>query len=118
VEILAHDISTAERKFWRCVESVEQPRLFGVLPKPRLEAVRVVDMTSSNAWADSLRSSREPTRRISSTSKPGRSLVPEDAKKALGHGVRAKCSKMDECREAAARPNDSCLTATYFTKLR
>jgi hypothetical protein len=48
-----HLIVTAERKFWRCVESVEQPPMFGVEPpKPRLEAVRIVDMTSSNAWAE------------------------------------------------------------------
>src|SRR5262249_50283067 len=48
-----HLIVTAERKFWRCVESGEQPRLFGIEPpKPRLQAVRIVDMTSSNAWAE------------------------------------------------------------------
>src|SRR3974377_62533 len=48
-----HLIVTAERKFWRCVENGEQPQLFGVdPPKPRLEAVRIVDMTSSNAWAE------------------------------------------------------------------
>ena len=53
VEITAHAdplyqhlIITAERKFWRCVESGEPPRLFGVdPPKPRIEAVRVVDMS-------------------------------------------------------------------------
>jgi hypothetical protein len=48
-----HLTVTAERKFWRCVESGEEPKLFGVEPpKPRLEAVRVVDMASSNAWAE------------------------------------------------------------------
>jgi predicted phage-related endonuclease len=48
-----HLIVTAERKFWRCVESGETPTLFGVEPpKPRIEAVRIVDMTSSNAWAE------------------------------------------------------------------
>ena len=60
VEITAHAdplyqhlIVTAERKFWRCVESGEPPRLFGVEPpKPRIEAVRIVDMSSSNAWAE------------------------------------------------------------------
>jgi hypothetical protein len=46
-------ILTAERKFWRRVESGETPSLFGVKPpKPRLEAVRIVDMSSSNAWAE------------------------------------------------------------------
>ena len=48
-----HLIVTAERKFWRCVETGEPPRLFGVEPpKPRIEAVRIVDMSSSNAWAE------------------------------------------------------------------
>jgi predicted phage-related endonuclease len=48
-----HLVVTAERKFWRCVESGEPPRLFGVEPpKPRIEAVRIVDMSSSNAWAE------------------------------------------------------------------
>src|SRR5271169_4144339 len=60
VEITAHAdplyqhlIVTAERKFWRCVESGEPPRLFGVEPpKPRIDAVRIVDMSASNAWAE------------------------------------------------------------------
>ena len=48
-----HLIVTAERKFWRCVESGEPPRLFGAEPpRPRIEAIRIVDMSSSNAWAE------------------------------------------------------------------
>ena len=48
-----HLIVTAERKFWRCVESGEPPSLFGVdPPKPRIEALRIVDMSTSNAWAE------------------------------------------------------------------
>jgi predicted phage-related endonuclease len=48
-----HLLVTAERKFWRCVESGEPPRLFGVAPpKPRIEPVRVADMSSSNVWAE------------------------------------------------------------------
>jgi predicted phage-related endonuclease len=40
-----HLIVTAERKFWRCVESGEPPTLFGVdPPKPRIEAVRRHDV--------------------------------------------------------------------------
>ena len=35
------------------VETGEPPRLFGVEPpKPRMEAVRIVDMSGSNAWAE------------------------------------------------------------------
>src|SRR6266545_3814384 len=48
-----HLLLTAEKKFWRCVESGEPPRLFGVdPPKPQIEAVRIVDMSSSNSWAE------------------------------------------------------------------
>ena len=48
-----HLIITAERKFWRCVENGETPTLFGIEPpKPRIEAVRIVDMSSSNAWGE------------------------------------------------------------------
>jgi predicted phage-related endonuclease len=45
-----HLLLTAERKFWRCVQSGEPPRLFGIEPpRPRIEAVRTVDMSGSNA---------------------------------------------------------------------
>jgi predicted phage-related endonuclease len=48
-----HLLLTAEKKFWRCVESGERPRLFGAEPpRARIEAVRIVDMSSSNAWAE------------------------------------------------------------------
>ena len=104
VEILAHAdplyqhlIVTAERKFWRCVESGEQPQLFGVEPpKPRLEAVRVVDMASSNAWAEFatiFTRSHQAHLQHEQAKAELKSLVPEDAKEAIGHGVRAKRSK-------------------------
>src|SRR5712675_2785447 len=48
-----HLLLTAEKRFWRCVESGEPPQLFGIEPpRPKIEAVRVVDMTASNAWAE------------------------------------------------------------------
>jgi hypothetical protein len=48
-----HLLLTAENKFWRSVETGETPHLFGVEPpRPRVEAVRVVDMSSSNSWAE------------------------------------------------------------------
>jgi predicted phage-related endonuclease len=92
-----HLIVTAERKFWRCVESGEQPRLFGVEPpKPRLEAVRIVDMASSNAWAEFatiFTQTHEAHLEHEQAKAELKSLVPEDAKEAIGHGVRAKRSK-------------------------
>src|SRR6476659_6580174 len=48
-----HLLLTAEKKFWRCVETGEAPHLFGVEPpRPRIEAVRIVDMSASNSWAE------------------------------------------------------------------
>ena len=92
-----HLLLTAEKKFWRCVESGEPPRLFGVEPpRPRIEAVRTVDMSGSNAWAEFAGLFRRPGRRPWTMSEPKtelKALVPEDAKEASGHGVRAKRSK-------------------------
>src|SRR5437016_3124468 len=48
-----HLLLVAEKKFWRCVESGEPPQLFGVeAARPRIEAIRIADMSTSNAWAD------------------------------------------------------------------
>jgi predicted phage-related endonuclease len=92
-----HLIVTAERKFWRCVESGETPTLFGVdPPKPRLEAVRIVDMTSSNAWGEfaAVFLQTRSAHLEHEAAKAGlRSLVPADAQQAIGHGIRAKRSK-------------------------
>jgi predicted phage-related endonuclease len=92
-----HLIVTAERKFWRCVECGEPPRLFGVEPpKPRIAAVRIVDMSSSNAWAE-FAAVFGRTRAAHLEHEQARAelknLMPEDAKEAIGHGVRAKRSK-------------------------
>jgi predicted phage-related endonuclease len=92
-----HLVVTAERKFWRCVERGEPPRLFGVEPpKARIEAVRIVDMRSSNAWAEfaATFARTRPAYLEHEKAKAGlKSLVPEDAQQAIGHGVRARRSK-------------------------
>ena len=92
-----HLIITAERKFWRCVESGEPPRLFGVEPpKPRIEAVRIVDMSGSNSWAEFAGlfcSTRHAFLDHERSKAELKALMPEDAKEAIGHGVRAKRSK-------------------------
>ena len=70
-----HLIVTAELKFWRCVENGETPSLFGVEPpRPRIEAVRIVDMNSSNAWAEFEVCLRGPGQPTLSTSRPRRNL--------------------------------------------
>src|SRR5207344_3275287 len=84
---------TAERKFWRCVESGEPPRLFGIEPpKPRIEAVRIVDMSGSNAWAefaDIFARTRAAHLEHEQAKTELKSLMSEDAKEAIGHGIRA-----------------------------
>jgi predicted phage-related endonuclease len=92
-----HLLLTAEKKFWRCVENGEPPRLFGIEPpRPRIEAVRIVDMSSSNAWAEfaaSFRRTRPAFLEHETDKAELKALMPEDAKEAIGHGVRAKRSK-------------------------
>ena len=59
-------------------------------------AVRVVDMTASNSWAEFASLFCE-TRKAHADHERARSelkaLIPEDAKEAVGHGIRAKRSK-------------------------
>jgi predicted phage-related endonuclease len=92
-----HLIVTAERKFWRCVENGEPPRLFGLEPpKPRIQAVRIVDMGGSNAWAEFASVFRRTFEAYfeHENAKSGlKGLMPEDAKEAIGHGIRAKRSR-------------------------
>ncbi|OCK57497.1 YqaJ viral recombinase family protein [Bradyrhizobium sp. LMTR 3] len=92
-----HLLLTAEKKFWRCVQTGESPSLFGTeAPRPRLEAVKVVDMSPSNSWAE-LAATYLRTRAAHQdheiTKAELKKLVPEDAKEASGHGIRAKRSK-------------------------
>ncbi len=92
-----HLLLTAEKKFWRCVENGETPGLFGVeTPRPRIEAVWIVDMTSSNSWAEFAGifcQTREAFLNHEAAKVELKKLMPEDAKEAVGHGIRAKRSK-------------------------
>jgi predicted phage-related endonuclease len=92
-----HLLLTAEKKFWRCVETGEPPHLFGIEPpRPRIEAIRTVDMSGSNAWAEFAnlyRLTRPAALNHDRAKAELKALVPEDAKEASGHGVKAKRSK-------------------------
>src|SRR6267378_4400617 len=92
-----HLLLTAEKKFWRCVETGEPPHLFGIEPpRPRVEAIRTVDMSGSNAWAEfaNLYRLTRPAALDHDRAKTElKALVPEDAEEAAGHGLRAKRSK-------------------------
>jgi hypothetical protein len=58
--------------------------------------VRIVDMGGSNSWADFadlFRSTRQAFLDHERSKAELKALMPEDAKEAIGHGLRAKRSK-------------------------
>ena len=88
---------SAEKKFWRCVQSGVPPHLINAEPpRPRIEAIRIVDMSSSNSWAEFaalFRNTRTAFLNHERAKNELKNLIPEDAKEAIGHGVRAKRSR-------------------------
>jgi hypothetical protein len=88
---------SAEKKFWRCVQSGETPHLIKVEPpRPRIETVRIVDMSGSNSWAEFavlFRNTRSAFLDHERAKSELKALMPEDAKEAIGYGVRAKRSR-------------------------
>jgi hypothetical protein len=92
-----HLLLTAEKKFWRCVETGEARHLFGVEPpRPRIEAAGIVDMSASNSWAEfaaTFRRTRPAYQEHEGAKADLKKLVLEDAKEAVGHDLRAKRSK-------------------------
>src|SRR5215467_8656965 len=88
---------SAEKKFWRRVQSGETPHLINAEPpQPRIEAVRIVDMSASNSWAEFatlFRNTRSAFLDHERAKSELKALMPEDAREAIGHGVRAKRSK-------------------------
>jgi hypothetical protein len=92
-----HLLLTAEKRFWRCVQTGEAPRPVGVEPpRLRLAGVRVVDMTTSNAWGEFAAiycRTHEAFLEHERVKGELKQLIPEDAREAFGHGIRAKRSK-------------------------
>jgi predicted phage-related endonuclease len=88
---------SAEKKFWRCVQSGEIPHLVNAEPpRARIEAIRIVDMSSLNSWAEFaalFRNTRTAFLDHERAKSELKALIPEDAKEAIGHGVRAKRSR-------------------------
>jgi predicted phage-related endonuclease len=88
---------SAEKKFWRCVQSGETPHLINAEPpRPRIEAIRIVDMSASNSWAEFaalFRNTRSAFLDHERAKSELKALMPDDAKEAIGHGVKAKRSK-------------------------
>jgi putative phage-type endonuclease len=92
----------AEKKFWRCVQSGEPPHLINAeAPRPRIEAIRIVDMSASNSWAEFSAlfcNTHEAFLEHERAKRELKALMPEDAKEAIGHGVRGRRSKSGAVR--------------------
>jgi len=88
---------SAEKKFWRCVQYGEPPHPINAEPpRPRIEAIRIVDMSASNSWAEFatlFRNTRSAFLDHERAKGELKALMPEDAREAIGHGVKAKRSK-------------------------
>src|SRR4051794_20730528 len=87
----------AEKKFWRCVQSGEPPHPINAAPpRARIEAIRIVDMSASNSWAEFaavFRNTREAFLDHERAKSELKGLMPDDAREAIGHGVRGRRSK-------------------------
>src|SRR5207344_3392072 len=90
-----HLLLTAEKKFWRCVETGDPPRVFGIEPpRPRIEAVRIVDMSTSNAWAEFsgvFRRTRGAYLEHENAKSELRGLIPEDWNESAMRSASAGC---------------------------
>jgi hypothetical protein len=92
-----HLLVTAERNFWRSVVTGDPPRLFNAEPpRPRVTAVRLVDMSGSNSWAEFagiFQRTRAAHAQHEKAKADLKALMPDDAREASGHGILAKRSK-------------------------
>jgi predicted phage-related endonuclease len=107
----------AEKKFWRCVQTGETPHLINVqAPRPRIAAIRIVDMSASNSWAEFAAlfcKTREAFLDHERSKSELKALMPEDAKEAIGHGVRAKRSKTGAVSFDVLRPEKAVEEASH-----
>ena len=72
--------------------------------------MRIVDMAASNAWAEQAATflhTRE-AHLAHETARELKALMPEDAKEAFGHGVRAERSKSGAVSFDILRSEDGC----------
>jgi len=84
----------AERNFWECVQNGTPP--VAVEIKAPVEAIRKVDMTGHNSWADAAgdwHMHYGPAKAFEAATKRIKELVEPDVQEAFGHGIKASRSK-------------------------
>lgn len=92
----AYEVAVWERIswFWECCETLTPPVAVTPVVAP-VAAVRIADMSSSNAWgewADKWLASKEAAKTFTKAVDELKALIPADAKKAHGHGIEASRS--------------------------
>jgi hypothetical protein len=81
--------------FWDFVQSLQPPVALGALDAP-VPAVKTYEMTQSNSWAEAAtiwRANRDAARAFEGAAKDLKALVPDDAKRAHGHGIQVDRNK-------------------------
>src|SRR5262245_13954775 len=85
---------SAEKKFWRCIQSGETPHLINAeAPRPRIDAIRIVDMSASTSYAEFaalFRNTRNAFHDHERAKSELKAFMPEDARESIGHGVKAR----------------------------
>jgi hypothetical protein len=84
----------AERNFWESVQNGTPP--VAVEIKATIEAIRKVDMTGHNSWADAAgdwHMHYGPAKAFEAATKRIKELVEADVQEAYGHGIKASRSK-------------------------
>lgn len=89
-------VRKAEWSFWLAVQSDEPPVPYDAPPPPAADAMREIDMTGSNAWAQFAADwleTRAQAKRFETAAKEIKALVEADVKLATGHGIVCSRSK-------------------------
>ena len=89
----------AEENFWKCVREKTPP--FATKVSSPIDAVRRVDMTGSNAWANyavQLQSNSTAKKLYDDAVANLKKLVEDDVAEAYGHGIRIKRDKRGALR--------------------
>lgn len=80
-----------EHAFWRCVDTGELPAALPAMAAPvPTEKMRVVDLTGSNAWANSAGiwlDTRDHAKRFAVAEKELKALIEPDVRRAFGNGI-------------------------------
>jgi predicted phage-related endonuclease len=100
-------VRKAEWSFWMAVQADEPPTPYDAPPPPAADAMREVDMTGSNAWAQFAADwleTKTHAKRFETATKEIKALIEPDVKLAHGHGIACSRSKAGALSIKEAKP--------------